>query len=63
MYVYAERKRYELINVSRIGNTAHYRVTCENKVEEVTYTIADLQICRGKLRILPVINDITRRMK
>lgn len=63
MYVYVERKQYELINVSRIGNTTHYRVTCENKTEEITYAIANLQISRGKLKILPLIYDITRRVK
>ena len=62
MYVYAERKRYELIDIHRIG-TNYYRVSCENKNEAIVYTIAELQICRGKLRVLPIINDTPRRIK
>lgn len=64
MYIYAEKKRYEVIDIHRIANNSkHYKVRCENKLEEVTYMLAELEIRQGKLRLLPIINDIRRRQK
>lgn len=63
MYVYTERTRYKLVDIRRIGDSDYYRVACENKNGAVVYAIAELQICRGKLRVLPIINDISRRTK